>query len=430
MPASGKKRCNCDDFCFDYKQLFNMTAVFFVAFDKSGKIVGINRELLKTLGRKENDLVGGDWFDLCLPAVWARKIRPTFRKIMNDASGFQDNEYYENPIKAAKGGERWVRWHNTLIKDDRGRLLSVSLGVDITENRKKALEHERLFTKIKEQELFFKSTLDAIDSPLYVVGLDYKIRLANRLARERGISEGKFCYRITHRRNTPCDGNHGCPLKIVQRTKRAATLEHKHFDAQGGQQIVEVHGVPIFDDQNRVSSMAEYSFDISQRIKYEQEIKALASLNQQIIDHSPLGKFILAIDGTVEYANNAMAEISGTRKNKLIGLNLFKHPLYGQYGIADRLKKLIETGQKFQTEIIKYKSIDGGKETARIFSGYPLMDQDGNPKKILLAVEDVTKLQEANGDLERFNNLMIGREYKMVELKKEIAELKKRLSDV
>jgi PAS domain S-box-containing protein len=49
-------------------------------------------------------------------------------------------EYYENPVLTKSGEERIIAWHNTVLRDEKGKFIStVVSGEDISE-RKRAQE--------------------------------------------------------------------------------------------------------------------------------------------------------------------------------------------------------------------------------------------------------------------------------------------------
>jgi len=61
---------------------------------------------------------------------------------------------------------------------------------------------------------------------------------------------------------------------------------------------------------------------------------------------------------------------------------------------------------------------------------FPVMDDEGKLKNIVIMHEDITEEKKALGTLEKMNKSMVGRELRMVELKKEIALLKKELFEL
>lgn len=144
---------------------------------------------------------------------------------------------------------------------------------DSLENRCQLAEAE-----LRRQNAFFHHMLESLTHPFYVLDANtYEIILANSAARMGDLSAKPTCYRLTHRRTTPCSGaEHLCPLQEVKRTKQPVTVEHIHFDIDGNPRQMEVHAYPIFDDQGKVVQMIEYSLDISERKRLEEEVRDYA----------------------------------------------------------------------------------------------------------------------------------------------------------
>ncbi len=129
--------------------------------------------------------------------------------------------------------------------------------------------------ELRQQNAFFHHMLESLTHPFYVLdATTYEIVLANSAARMGDLSASSTCYGLTHRRSTPCSGSeHLCPLQEVKRTKQPVIVEHIHYDINGNPREVEVHAYPIFDDQGNVVQMIEYSLDISDRKRLEQEVQ-------------------------------------------------------------------------------------------------------------------------------------------------------------
>ncbi|MDY0040073.1 MAG: ATP-binding protein [Desulforhabdus sp.] len=136
-------------------------------------------------------------------------------------------------------------------------------------------ERERAEKRIGRQAEFLNHVLESLSHPFYVLdATDYTIKMANSAAALNDLAEPTTCYALTHRRSLPCNGTeHACPLQLVKKTKKPVILEHIHFDKQGNPRNVEVHGYPIFDERGNVVQMIEYSLDITERKRMEQELR-------------------------------------------------------------------------------------------------------------------------------------------------------------
>ena len=124
---------------------------------------------------------------------------------------------------------------------------------------------------ILRQSGFLKTVLDSLTYPFYVIDAnDYTVKMANSAANLGDMAGELTCYALTHESSKPCSAaDHPCPLEIVKRTKKSATVEHVHFDTDGDARNVEVHAFPIFDSEGKVGQVIEYMLDITKRRQAE-----------------------------------------------------------------------------------------------------------------------------------------------------------------
>ena len=134
----------------DRIQLYLNTAlVLMVALDSAGKITMINPAALKLLGYAENELLGRNWFETCLPQPEGREIvLPVFQRIM--AGDVESIEEFENSILCRDGSQRLILWRNAYTSAAAGLITgTLSTGIDITESRRVASEREHGLRRIK-----------------------------------------------------------------------------------------------------------------------------------------------------------------------------------------------------------------------------------------------------------------------------------------
>jgi rsbT co-antagonist protein RsbR len=131
-----------------------------------------------------------------------------------------------------------------------------------------------------------QSIIDSLFFPFYIVDAEtYGIEVINEAARKGREVVGLTCHQLTHHNPVPCDSDeHGCPLQEVRRTGKPATMIHTHFMEDGEPRLFEVHGVPIKDKNGSVVKMIEYSIDITDQRRAEEEsaraLEALAEANE------------------------------------------------------------------------------------------------------------------------------------------------------
>lgn len=249
----------------------------------------------------------------------------------------------------------WLRYRSGLdvsISVELHLAATALLGLGVWLRQRDQRQREEAAAALQQQKDYLQMVIDGVQSPFYVVDVkDYRIRLANRAARDLGLVTDKVtCYALTHRRAEPCGGDeHPCPLQHVRVERQPYTTEHIHFRPDGSTYYAEVRGYPLFDENGEVVQMVEYSADITERKRQEAEIRKL----QQAVEHAASGVAITDPQGVFEYVNPTFERMTGYRREEVIGqtprlLKSGKHPpeFYAQ------LWQTIQRGEIWQGELI------------------------------------------------------------------------------
>lgn len=108
--------------------------VVLVVLDRQGKVQLLNRKGCEILGYSEGEVVGLNWFTNFSPKREAEKSEDVHRRLI--AGEIKGLEYVENVVCTRDGQERLMAWHNTILRDNRGREVgTLSAGEDITERQ-------------------------------------------------------------------------------------------------------------------------------------------------------------------------------------------------------------------------------------------------------------------------------------------------------
>ncbi|MBR9974604.1 MAG: PAS domain S-box protein, partial [Bacteroidetes bacterium] len=117
------------------QQYLDIAGVVFLSLDLDGHVSLVNRRGCELLGYREHEMVGRDWFDLCIPETIREDMRGYFFRIVEGKE--VQPETHENRVRTRSGDERLLRWHNAMLHDARGAVIGVlSSGEDITERRR------------------------------------------------------------------------------------------------------------------------------------------------------------------------------------------------------------------------------------------------------------------------------------------------------
>ncbi|MCO4762916.1 MAG: PAS domain S-box protein, partial [Myxococcales bacterium] len=93
----------------------------------------LNRKAKDVLGISDDDGVGINWFDACIPSYTRAQISGVFRSLLTD----RGSEYttLQSPIIGSDGSERLIAWSNVVLRaDEQGDVIGLlSSGTDITD---------------------------------------------------------------------------------------------------------------------------------------------------------------------------------------------------------------------------------------------------------------------------------------------------------
>lgn len=113
------------------QRYLDIAGVMFGALNKAGEIILMNKKGSEILGYKHDELLGQNWFDVCLPESIRERVKGIFD--LQIAGDIAPIEFHENCVVNRCGDERLIAFHNTLLhnqNDVSGMLFS---GEDITE---------------------------------------------------------------------------------------------------------------------------------------------------------------------------------------------------------------------------------------------------------------------------------------------------------
>ncbi|MFX1283417.1 MAG: PAS domain-containing protein [Promethearchaeota archaeon] len=243
--------------------------------------------------------------------------------------------------------------------------------------------------------------IDSLNYPFYVIDVsDYTLKLSNSAAKMI-FGEYKYtdtCFFITHGKKVPCTGEeHPCPIEMVRKEKKPIKTEHIHLDRKGNPKIYEIHCHPIFDNNNDIKQVIEYTWDITDRKKVEESLrKSKENLNQtsqlleQILNTTDI--LIAYMDPQFNFVkvNRAYARADDRDPEFFPGRNHFD--LYPNEENEEIFKQVVETKEPF---FITAKAFEYAEHPERGVSYWdwsliPIFDLNNMVVGLVLTLQDVT----------------------------------------
>ncbi len=145
-----------------------------VSLDSEGRIVFANAHLLELTGWSEDEVLGGNWFELFVPKAIRAQVFEFFLSVVASDPSVAITSY-ENEIVTRSGELRNVAWSNVVTRDARGAFVDVTcLGVDLT-------EHRRAIDKLRESEERYRLLVENANE-LVLIAQDGRFAFVNRKA--------------------------------------------------------------------------------------------------------------------------------------------------------------------------------------------------------------------------------------------------------
>jgi len=198
------------------QQYLDVAGVVFVALNKKGEITLINQKGCQTLDYQEDELIGRNWFDTCLPEKNRKEVKQEFKQII--AGEIESFECNEGLIVTKSGEERIIAWHDTVLWDEKEHIIGLlSSGEDITERVRaeqllNALNqaavamgavqtHQEIFHAVAEElkQLDISCMLfplNEMQSRLFTEYLSYESKALNTVEKLVGIKHEDFSFPV------------------------------------------------------------------------------------------------------------------------------------------------------------------------------------------------------------------------------------------
>ncbi len=403
-----------------YRVVFENTGTATIIFEEDMTITLINKESEKLSGYSKEEVEGKKRWTEFVSKDDLEKMREYHILRRADPGSVPKN--YEFRMIDRHGNVKNIFLTIDMIP---GTKKSIASLLDITERRK---SHEVLERARREWEEIFQ----AIGQPTIILDPKHNVIMANRaVVKATGKTEEELkerkCYEIFHGSGQPSES---CPM---EKMLVSGHLEVMEMEALGGVYLVSC--TPVLDEKGHLQKVIHIATDITDRKKAEERLRLLIS----VVEQASEGVAMTDLEGNLLFLNDAFAAMHGYSPAELIGKHLSVFHTPEQMPAVEAANRVnLEKGE-FSGGIWHVRR--DGTVFPSLMHNSVLRDDAGNPIGMIGTLRDITDIKETEDalkkskeelnnrirELEDFYNLAVGRELRMIELKKEIESLKEEL---
>ncbi|HVF01704.1 MAG TPA: PAS domain S-box protein [Rubrobacteraceae bacterium] len=199
-------------------------------------------------------------------------------------------------------------------------------------------------------------------------------------------------------------------LEKVGRGEAIDSYETVRIAKDGRRLDVSLTISPVKDFAGNLVGASTIARDITERRQTESELRLSEARFRAMIEQSPLSIQVLSPDGQTLQVNRAWGELWGVTLQDIAGYNLLKD----QQLVAKGLMPYIRRGFAGEPTLIPAAAYDPDetipgltsheepKRWVRAFI-YPIKDEDGNVREVILMHEDITERKQAEEEIRKLN---------------------------
>ncbi|MGH9789395.1 MAG: PAS domain-containing protein [Candidatus Acidiferrales bacterium] len=381
-----------------------------VTISPDGKITDVNEATIKVTGVSREGLIGTDFSNYFTER---EKAREGYQQVFS--KGFVTD--YPLTIRHKGGRLTDVLYNASVYRDVRGNVIGVFAAARDVTAQKQASEYAR-------------SLIEASVDPLVTISPDGKITDVNEATiNVTGVPrEGLIGTDFSNYFTEPEKAREGYQQVFSKGfvTDYPLTIRHNN-----GRLTDVLYNASVYRDvRGNVIGVFAAARDVTAQKQASQYARSLIEASvDPLVTISP--------DGKITDVNEATIKVTGVLRERLIGTdfsNYFTEPgkaregyqrVFSEGSVTDYPLTIRHRDGRL-TDVLYNASVykDASSKVLGVFAA--ARDVTGQKRAEAEVAEQRSKELERLAELERFQKLTVGRELKMIELKKEIEELKKR----
>ena len=346
-----------------------------------GTILDLNEAMAKAIGRKREEIIGTnveEYKKYLPPSIYEKRIENA-KKV----------EKTKKPVRFIDhGGKRWFDNCYYPIFDEKGKVVEIAV-------------FARDITDLKEAEERFEQVVENANEWIWEVDVDgiytYSSSAVEKILgyKPREIVGKKRFYELFHPEDKEKLKEEA--FRIFKNKEPFRNFLNRNIHKNGEERWLLTSGVPIFDVRGNLKGYRGLDLDITELKKAQKEIEKLNEYLKSIIENANVWLDVLDAEGNVVIWNRAAEEISGYKKEEVIGHAKIWEWLYPdeeyKKKIFEKAMAIIERGEVVENFETVIRTKNGER---KIISWYSkrIIDKDGNIVGSVALGRDVTKQRE------------------------------------
>lgn len=269
-----------------FRSFFNHSGAGMYTYSPDGTILQANPALCRLLGYSEAELLTMSVVDITI-----HEEQELTRRRLGDAQSKQEDACdFEKRYLCKDGSTIIGHFTGKWVFDDHGMpVYAVALIQDITEQK----QAEQAVAK---ERSFLQAVIDGVMDPIMVIGLDYRVILANK-ATQDCLPKGSpaaatlCCHQICYQTDSPCcPEDHPCPLVEIRQTGKQVKMMYRDGRGVSEKRIFEIKASPLLNDDGTILGIIETSRDVTDILRSKKQLNDKEKRLSYISTHDPLTK--------------------------------------------------------------------------------------------------------------------------------------------
>jgi PAS domain S-box-containing protein len=380
-----------------FERYLQVAQFVIVGIDANQQVSLINQQGCALVGYEEKEIVGRNWFDNFIPSSVRPGVKDAFQKLM--AGDLAPVEYFENPVLTRGGEERTVAWHNTLLRDNAGRIVgTLSSGEDVTERR----EAE---AALRESEERYRNLFENAPIGIYRTAPDGRILMASPalLRMLRFSSFGELAQRDLETAGFGPEYARQEFRERLERNGEVRGLEAVWICQDGARLLVRENARVCRDVHGKVLYYEGTVEDVTEHRQAQVALRESEEKYRNLVERANDGIVIIQ-DGVVRYVNPRLAAMWGGTVAEIVGARFtdFIHPDELPQ-VAERYRRRLAGESVPSTYETVLRRRDGSSVPVELNAG--VITHAGQPGDLVI-VRDITERKQTETEIRQLSDYL------------------------